>query len=87
MLPNMKTPGKLTGEYFVQDTKIVSRCLTEYAKGGKLWCYDCNTDLRGGHTTECNDPYIPAPYFYLVLCPQNESHHCLKSVITCTYNV
>ncbi|XP_076686470.1 uncharacterized protein LOC143378527 [Andrena cerasifolii] len=54
----------------------------EYAKGGKLWCYDCNTDLRGGHTTECNDPYIPAPYFYLVLCPQNESHHCLKSVIT-----
>ncbi|XP_076173213.1 uncharacterized protein LOC143149573 [Ptiloglossa arizonensis] len=53
-----------------------------YADGGSLWCYSCNTDLRVAHTTECNDPYNPSPNFDLVLCPQNDSHHCLKSVIT-----
>ncbi|XP_053978210.1 uncharacterized protein LOC128876126 [Hylaeus volcanicus] len=52
------------------------------ARGGSLWCYACNTDLRDGHTTECNDPYNPTPHFDLVLCPQNDSHHCLKSLIT-----
>ncbi|XP_003701053.1 uncharacterized protein LOC100881346 isoform X2 [Megachile rotundata] len=53
----------------------------EYARGDNLWCFDCNTDLSNGHTRECNDPYIPAPYYDLVLCPQNESQHCLKGVI------
>ncbi|XP_043516072.1 uncharacterized protein LOC122531866 [Frieseomelitta varia] len=53
----------------------------EYVKGENLWCYQCNTNLRSGHTRECNDPYIPAPYSDLVLCPQNESQHCLKSII------
>ncbi|KAK1132008.1 hypothetical protein K0M31_016150 [Melipona bicolor] len=57
----------------------------EYVKGENLWCYQCNTNLKSGHTRECNDPYIPAPYFDLVLCPQNESQHCLKSIIDCTY--
>ncbi|XP_033367033.1 uncharacterized protein LOC117243546 isoform X1 [Bombus vosnesenskii] len=53
----------------------------EYTTGGNLWCYQCNTDLTNGHTRECNDPYVPTPYFDLVLCPQNESQNCLKSVI------
>ncbi|CAK9823964.1 hypothetical protein ANTRET_LOCUS2206 [Anthophora retusa] len=53
----------------------------EHARGESLWCYECNTDLRSGHTRECNDPYIRAPYFGLVLCPQNESQHCFKSTI------
>ncbi|XP_076634301.1 uncharacterized protein LOC143348202 [Colletes latitarsis] len=53
----------------------------EYASGGTLWCYGCNTDLRDGHTTECNDPYNPTPRFDLVACPQNGTHHCVKSVI------
>ncbi|XP_076659318.1 uncharacterized protein LOC143362767 isoform X1 [Halictus rubicundus] len=51
-------------------------------ESGDLWCYQCNTDLTNGHTTECNDPYAPTPYYDLALCPENESHHCLKSVIT-----
>ncbi|XP_006616819.1 uncharacterized protein LOC102672944 [Apis dorsata] len=52
----------------------------EYGKGEKLWCYQCNTNLRNRHTRECNDPY-PSSYFDLTLCPRNESHHCLKSII------
>ncbi|XP_033340667.1 uncharacterized protein LOC117228784 [Megalopta genalis] len=51
------------------------------AKSQSLWCYQCNTNLTDGHTTACNDPYIPAPYYDLVLCPLNEPHHCLKSII------
>ncbi|XP_017789827.1 PREDICTED: uncharacterized protein LOC108572145 [Habropoda laboriosa] len=53
----------------------------EHAGGENLWCYECNTDLRSGHTRECNDPYIRATYFDIVLCPQNESQHCFKSII------
>ncbi|XP_076752461.1 uncharacterized protein LOC143424342 [Xylocopa sonorina] len=53
----------------------------EYTRGGNLWCYECNTDLREGHTRVCNDPYVPTPYFDLVLCPQNETQQCLKSLI------
>ncbi|XP_012340604.1 uncharacterized protein LOC100867805 isoform X1 [Apis florea] len=60
--------------------KNIDSNLTEYGKGEKLWCYQCNTNLRNRHTTECNDPY-PSSYFDLTLCPRNESHHCLKSII------
>ncbi|XP_017758352.1 PREDICTED: uncharacterized protein LOC108549475 [Eufriesea mexicana] len=60
---------------------IILMNLAEYTRGVNLWCYECNTDISNGHTRECNDPYIPTPYFDLVLCPQNESQHCLKSVI------
>ncbi|XP_034186243.1 uncharacterized protein LOC117607090 [Osmia lignaria lignaria] len=62
-------------------TMIIMLIIIEHARGESLWCFDCNTDLSSGHTRECNDPYVPTPYFDLVLCPQNESQHCLKSVI------
>ncbi|XP_006566250.1 uncharacterized protein LOC100577748 isoform X1 [Apis mellifera] len=60
--------------------KGIDSNLTECGKGEKLWCYQCNTNLRNRHTRECNDPY-PSSYFDLTLCPRNESHHCLKSII------
>jgi hypothetical protein len=50
----------------------------------ELWCYECNTDLRQGHIADCNDPYTPDASD-LVACPQNESHHCHKSIVLCTY--
>ncbi|XP_033229630.1 uncharacterized protein LOC117181171 [Belonocnema kinseyi] len=46
-----------------------------------LWCYGCNTNLTEGRSQECNDPYAPGPMVDLIQCPQNESHHCLKSII------
>ncbi|KAH0945772.1 hypothetical protein HN011_007544 [Eciton burchellii] len=46
----------------------------------ELWCYECNTDLRQGHIADCNDPYTPDASD-LVACPQNESHHCHKSIV------
>jgi len=52
----------------------------------ELWCYECNTDLRQGHIADCNDPYTPSAS-NLVACPQNESHHCHKSIILCTYTL
>lgn len=55
-----------------------------YSREEYLWCYDCNTDLRHGHKGDCNDPYAPGA-FDLVACPRNESHHCHKSIILCTY--
>ncbi|XP_076228607.1 uncharacterized protein LOC143175122 [Nomia melanderi] len=63
-------------------TTVIILMTFDNAKSDDLWCYSCNTDLTDGHTTACNDPYVPAPYFDLVLCPQNDSHHCLKSVIS-----
>lgn len=69
---------------FDRKYKNIDSNLTEYGKGEKLWCYQCNTNLRDRHTTECNDPY-PSSYFDLTLCPRNESHHCLKSIIDCAY--
>ncbi|XP_026667640.1 uncharacterized protein LOC108622866 [Ceratina calcarata] len=48
---------------------------------GELWCYECNTDVRRGHTRECNDPYFASPYFDLTHCPRNESQHCLKAIV------
>lgn len=66
--------------YLIIDIKF---CLVVYSREN-LWCYDCNTDLRLGHKGDCNDPYTPNA-FDLIACPRNETHHCHKSIILCTY--
>lgn len=60
-----------------------------HSREERLWCYECNTDLRQGHKGDCNDPYTPGASD-LVACPRNESHHCHKSIVLCAcilYNI
>ncbi|XP_066583119.1 uncharacterized protein [Prorops nasuta] len=57
----------------------------ERANAEDSWCYECNTNLTGGHKRNCNDPFTsPFVSAELTLCKGDQPHHCLKSIILLT---